>query len=207
MKAIFLDFDGVIVQSLALKADAFAKLFEEFGTEVVKKVLKHHLENGSITRYEKICYYYSEFLNKELTDDELNKIADSFSSIVLEKIIALPFVDGVIEFLEKNHKDIALYIISATPQFELDIIVKKKGISKYFKGIYGTTGSKIDIFNKIIRENRYDKKNVIYVGDCLSDYDIAKETGITFIGCVINKSPFPKETRTVSDFVGCDHVF
>ena len=210
MQAIMLDFDGVIVQSMNLKADAFAKLFEKFGTATVRKVVKHHLENGSVTRYEKIRYYYSEFLNREIADEELNKIADEFSSIVLEKIIALPFVDGVIDFLEQNCKTVDIYIVSATPQFEMNIIVKKKNISKYFKDTYGLGGAfetKIDIFNKIIEENRYDKESVVYVGDCLSDYNDAKEVGIAFVGCIKGKSPFPKGTKTISDFVRYDHVF
>ena len=54
----FFDFDGVIVDSIAIKEKAFVSLFENYGSEIQKKVAAHHLNNGGITRLDKIKYYF-----------------------------------------------------------------------------------------------------------------------------------------------------
>ncbi len=42
IKAIFFDFDGVLADSVEIKTLAFAKLFEQYGKEVVNIVVEHH---------------------------------------------------------------------------------------------------------------------------------------------------------------------
>ena len=203
MQAIMFDFDGVILESSDIKTEAFSQLFDQFGNDIVIKVVNHHIKHGGISRYKKIRHYYHEFLKKELTDDELNKVAEVFSDIVLDKVIGSPFVDGVMDYLESNYKKIDMYIISGIPQSELNVIVEKKKIGKYFKGLYGTDEfvTKTDIISRVILENNYDQKQIVYIGDSLSDYHDAKNTNIPFIGRVTH-SMFPKGTKLVSDFVG-----
>ena len=67
-KIILFDFDGVLAESANVKTEAFAKLFESFGEDIVRKVVKHHVKNGGISRYKKMQYYYSEYLNKPLSE-------------------------------------------------------------------------------------------------------------------------------------------
>ena len=205
LQAIMFDFDGVILESSDVKTEAFSKLFQQFGDDIVKKVVEHHIKDGGISRYKKIRYYYHEFLKKELTDSELNKIAKIFSDIVLDKVIDSSFVDGVIDYLESNYKKIDMYIISGMPQFELDIIVEKKKIGKYFKGLYGTNISvtKTEIIRKVIAENNYDRKQTAYIGDSLSDYHDAKNANMPFIGRVTDL-PFPEGTKLITNFMGVD---
>ena len=202
MQAILFDFDGVILESADVKTETFSKLFQQFGDKIVNKVVKHHIKNGGISRYKKIRYYYHEFLKKDLTDDELNKIADIFSGMVLDKIIVSPFVDGVIDYLESDYKKIDMYVISGIPQSELEIIVEKKKIGKYFKGLYGTDEfvTKTEIINRIISENNYDKKQTVYIGDSLSDYRDAKKANMLFIGRFTHSS-FPEGTKLITNFI------
>jgi len=137
-QAILFDFDGVLCECMDVKTEAFAELFKPFGEEIVKKVVKHHIENGGISRYHKIRLYYGEFLGSPITDDKVNEIAEKFSKLVVEKVIASDYVKGAKELLEKYYKKIDLYVVSGTPQEELDLVVNKRGMRKYFKGVYGT---------------------------------------------------------------------
>ncbi|MGB9498885.1 MAG: hypothetical protein ACKVE4_03865 [Dissulfuribacterales bacterium] len=57
-QAIFFDFDGVIFDSVNVKTDAFANMFEVYGAEVRDAVVKYHLDNGGVSRMEKFKYYY-----------------------------------------------------------------------------------------------------------------------------------------------------
>ena len=53
IKAIIFDFDGVIAESVNVKTEAFASLYEPYGKDVVNKVEQHHLANGGVSRFEK----------------------------------------------------------------------------------------------------------------------------------------------------------
>lgn len=201
-QTILFDFDGVLAESADVKTEAFAKLFAPYGDEIVKKVVKHHIENGGISRYKKIEYYYSEYLNMLLSESEINDVAKKFSDLVVEKVIEVPWVKGAKEFLEKNYKNIDFYIASGTPQEELEFIVKKRDMAKYFKGVFGTPETKDAVVNRLISENNYNRKKVLYIGDSLSDYYDSQKAGIEFLGKVTKgvRSIFPDNVPVIYDF-------
>ena len=62
-KAFIFDFDGVLVDSVNIKANAFGELFKEFGSEIQKKIIEHHLSHGVMARAEKIKYYYKNTIS------------------------------------------------------------------------------------------------------------------------------------------------
>lgn len=201
-QAILFDFDGVLAECMEVKTEAFAQMFKPYGEEIVKKVVDHHLRYGGISRYKKIEFFYREYLNKEISNDELNELAKIFSDFVVAKVIESNWVKGAKEFLEKYYKNIDMFIISGTPQEELKLIVKKRGMKKYFKGVYGSPDTKPTIVKKIITENEYNFEKLLYIGDSLSDYYDAKEVGIKFIGRIPKgmKSNFPGNIPIFSDF-------
>ena len=55
IKAIFFDFDGVILESVSIKGDVFQKLFADY-PEHLAEILNYHLENGGVSRYDKFEY-------------------------------------------------------------------------------------------------------------------------------------------------------
>lgn len=202
LQAILFDFDGVLCECMNVKTEAFIELFKSYGDDIVKKVVKHHIENGGISRYHKIRLYYGEYLGAPITEDEVNEIADKFSKLVVEKVIASDYVKGAKEFLEKYYKKIDMYVVSGAPQEELDLVVDERNMRKYFKGIYGTPTLKPVHFKRIISENNYDIEKLIYIGDSLSDMKNANEANVPFLGRITeeNKGFFPENVPTISDF-------
>ena len=81
-KLFIFDFDGVIADSVEVKDLAFRSLYQIYGKEIIEKVSKYHLANGGISRYEKIKFFHNEFLNKKISEKELNK-----HSLVLVHIV------------------------------------------------------------------------------------------------------------------------
>ena len=67
---IFWDFDGVIKESVQVKAEAYVALFSGHGIEVQQKVREHHLQHGGMSRYEKIFLYFQEYVHRHISVKE-----------------------------------------------------------------------------------------------------------------------------------------
>jgi len=123
-----------------------------------------------------------------LTKKEVNKIADDYSKKTFDKILKASFVKDIIDFLNTSYGKTDLFIVSGTPTKELKLIMDKRNISNYFKGIYGADDDKSIIINNIVNRYKYDKDKIIYVGDTLTDFEESKKAGVHFVG-IGNKLP------------------
>lgn len=181
-KALIFDFDGVLVESVKIKLDAFNRLFEHCNNDIRKKVDEYNTKCGSVSRYKKIKYCYEHFLEENLTEDELQIIAQRYTMLTIEGVIEAPCVIGAKEFLDRYHDKIDLYVITATPQKDIDIIMEKRNMKKYFKEVYGTRYSKEESIKKIVKDKSYQYNDIAYIGDSLTDLIDAKNAGVKFIG-------------------------
>jgi phosphoglycolate phosphatase-like HAD superfamily hydrolase len=180
--AVIFDFDGVLVESVNVKTEAFAALYGEYGEDVVRQVVEHHREHGGVSRYEKFRHYHSTFLGIELSEDEVEELAQRFSSLAEERVNAAPYVEGALEVLERYYPSIPLFVASGTPETELLRIVEKRGMHKFFRGVYGSPMRKADIIRRILNEHGFSAAKSIMVGDAMTDYLAAKETDVQFVG-------------------------
>lgn len=203
IKAIFFDFDGVIAESVDVKTRAFAQLFEEYGQNVVQKVVAHHLAHGGVSRFEKIRYYHENYVGKRLGDGELEMWCNRFSGLVLDAVIQAPYVAGAVELLEECYRRYSCFIISGTPQEEMELIIDRKGLSKYFVEIHGSPEKKRDIAMNILHAHILKPEEIIYIGDAMTDYEAAEAVGIPFIGRVPEDFPsqFPPGSITGKDLI------
>ena len=108
---IFFDFDGVILESVKAKTNAFIEMYRPYGNTIMNKVLQHHIENGGISRFEKFKYYEEVFLGKQCSRERIDELAKEFSLKVKDQVISSKAVEGVIEFLENYHKKLDFWII------------------------------------------------------------------------------------------------
>ena len=69
------DFDGVICDSVNIKT-AFSKMYEIYGNDIVNKVVNYH--HKIIFQFQKIEYFHKNFLNINLTINEIDELAMSF---------------------------------------------------------------------------------------------------------------------------------
>lgn len=180
IKAIVLDFDGVILESMDIKTNAFRKLFNDY-PEHLDAIVEYHIRNGGVSRFKKFSYIYNNILKLPLDENKLKELGEEFSHLVLQEMLKCPFVHGVQEFLDEYSKKVGIFIASGTPQEELHFIVKERGLSDYFKGVYGTPALKTEIIWHILNEEAIRKEEAIFVGDAISDYEDAKEVRIPFV--------------------------
>ena len=179
-KTIFWDFDGVIKDSVSVKSDAFEELFLPFGSDVAKKIRMHHEDNGGMSRYDKLPIYLNLAGEKNSTDS-ISKYEKQFSKLVMNRVINSPWVEGVLEYIKTNYKAQKFFLITATPQKEIEEILKKLEISKYFKKVIGSPTNKKDAIKIILSNENINLDDSIMIGDSCSDYEAAKENNVFFV--------------------------
>ena len=182
-KVLIFDFDGVIADSNEVKTQAFAELYESFGEEIVVKVVDHHKKNRGMSRFEKFKYYHSIFLNQDLNKATLNKLSNRFSELVFNKVVSSNEINSAGSFLEKYCSvDRVCVINSATPQSEIEEIIRARGLAKVFSSIFGSPSSKLENITKILNKYSCSKDEVVFFGDSEADLIAANSAEIYFIG-------------------------
>lgn len=201
LQAVFFDFDGVIVDSAPIKTAAFAKMFRKYGLDIERRVVDYHLAHQGISRFDKFRYAYENILNVSIDQTTLTMLGQEFSRLVLSSVIASPQIPGIMENLIELHSlQIPAYVVSGTPNEEIQYIVRMKQLNHYFAAVYGSPPQKIDILRNIIAQNNYAALNCLFLGDSLTDFEAAREASVKFLGVINDKYPctFPDNVATCS---------
>lgn len=176
---IFWDFDGVIKDSVKIKTETYMELFAEEGQVFTEKVRMHHIENAGISRFVKIPLYL-QWINKN-SEENVIKYLNIFKQMVLDNVIYSDWVLGVQEFILNNSELKSFYIVTGTPQEEIEFILDELNISDKFVGVYGSPASKIDIISDIIKSKKIELHKCIMIGDAMVDYESARINNIEFL--------------------------
>jgi HAD superfamily hydrolase (TIGR01549 family) len=181
LRAVFFDFDGVILESVTVKTNAFRALFSAY-PEHLAAIINYHLENGGVSRFEKFNVIYRDILRQPLTPEEFQSLGQRFNELVINEVLVCPFVPGAYELLERLVAELPLFVISATPPDELRQIIQRRGLEPFFEGIYGAPPGKAETIGTILDEQGWKPGEVVFIGDSLNDLAAAQTVGVPFIG-------------------------
>jgi 3-deoxy-manno-octulosonate cytidylyltransferase (CMP-KDO synthetase) len=181
IKVILWDFDGVILNSNEVRDRGFEEVLRDFPKEQVAKLLSYHRKNGGLSRYVKFRYFFEQIRGEKISSEEINKWAAKFSEIMFRKLKNkdLLFAETN-KFIEENFQKYTMYIVSGSDQKELREICKDIGIEKYFKSIHGSPTAKNKLVEKLLKDNKYEKKQCVLIGDSINDYEAASINSIYF---------------------------
>jgi len=181
-RALFFDFDGVVLDSVNVKTEAFAELFAPFGSEVERKVVEHHLYYGGMSRVRKITHYLSAWTDLEPTQELIDTYVKRFGELTYQKMREVPFIEGALAFIQAHATEYDLHVISGTPHDELDALIRHFKLDGYFKEWLGFPTLKHDHFEYLLEKYHYQRENVLYIGDAVNDFTAAMQSGLLFIG-------------------------
>lgn len=180
--AVVLDFDGVILESTEIKTEAFAALYAEHGPAIVAAVVRHHLDNLGISRFEKFAWISEHLLGRPLAAAEREALGRRFAELVRDRVLAAPFVPGAEEALTTlAARGLPLAIASGTPEDELRWIVARRGLAGLFRGVHGAPRGKPEILREVLAELALAPGELLFVGDGTTDHDAARATGVAFL--------------------------
>lgn len=200
--AIIFDFDGVLVESVDIKTQAFTELYRQHGDDVMAQVERYHLGNAGISRFVKFRHIQTEILGAAPLDDAgVADLAAQFAQRVIDKVVGAPMVAGAQAFLDR-HLGKPMFVVSGTPDEELAEIIRRREFERYFTDSWGSPGSKAEHIAELLARYRLESSRCVMIGDAMADYQGAHANRVPFLGRVARgaESPFPPGTRTFTDF-------
>lgn len=201
LRVVFLDFDGVIVESRDIKTWAFGQLFSR-PLSLRRRVLDYHERHMGLSRWVKFENIYRRFLRRPLPPSEKKRLGREFSRLVFDRVRRCPSVRGIRRLLKRGRGRVQFFVVSGTPQTELRRLVRSRGLIHFFQGVYGAPRTKTQILGHILIKTRCDPGQAVFVGDAQEDRRAARAVGVRFLGRVPRgeRSPFPSSVPTLVDF-------
>jgi HAD superfamily hydrolase (TIGR01549 family) len=183
IKNILWDFDGVILDSMKIKGDGFVELFKEYDKKDIKKLEKYHYDNGGVSRFEKIRYFFYKILQKNITEDEINNLANEFAKIIENRVFdKTNLIDDSLDFIKINYQKYNFHIVSGAEHSELNNLCRYFDLDRYFISIEGSPTKKNILVKNVLEKYKYKNDETILIGDAITDYDAAITNGIIFYG-------------------------
>ena len=183
IKNILFDFDGVILDSMPIRDYGFKEIFKDFDDDLVNKLLEYHNQNGGLSRYVKIKYFYNKLLKQEISEDKIINYADNFSKIMKIKLVDKRYlIADTLKFIKESYKKYNLHIVSGSDERELQYLCKELGIDSFFQSVNGSPTHKNILVENVLATNRYIESETILIGDSVNDYDAATENNLVFYG-------------------------
>ena len=185
MKAIVLDFDGVVV-----RGSEFGK--NKAWLDIFPADLKGHVDaarekfsGGKGSRFDIIRELgpVCGILESD-TDDWVARKAEEFGKFTFEFTIREGVLPEDFKALEGLCTTYPLYLNSATPESVLSMIADRLKVSQFFRGIYGQRNqrSKVENMERAGADSEASPSEVLFVGDQDTDVKIAETFGCHFVG-------------------------
>jgi len=183
-EVILWDFDGVIIDSNSVRELGFRQVLKEFDSEQVEQLIDFHNANGGWSRYVKFRYFYEEILKRQISESQVQELANSFSSIMVDR---LPnpelLIQETVRFIqEMNSQGKEMHIVSGSDGNELRSLCEQLELSKYFLSINGSPTPKSALVKAIIDNSNISASQYCLIGDAMNDYDAAVQNEIQFFG-------------------------
>ncbi len=194
---VFLDFDGVVVQSNDIKDRAFEKIFAQV-PEHRDELMAYHMGHNAVPRREKFRYAVHEVVRAPEGDALVDRWVSQFEHLTREEVIECPYVSGAERFLSRVSETLPLVLVSATPQVDLDLIVDRRGLRPYFSEVHGANAPKSLVMRKVLEARSMSAARTLFLGDSPEDLTAAQKAGVAFLG-IHGRTKFASEVESVAD--------
>jgi phosphoglycolate phosphatase-like HAD superfamily hydrolase len=203
LDAVIFDFDGVIVESTDIKSAAFRALFADHPDHVDAVEALHRRHEG-VNRSIKFEMIFRDILRRPLDAETAAALARRYGELVVDRVVACPAVAGVPAVLEALGRHVPLAVVSSTPHGELERIVARRDLARYFRAVRGAPPAKAAAIREIIAAFGWSARRLAMVGDTVADFEAASDNGLRFVARVAagRESPFPAGTPVIADLEG-----
>lgn len=180
--AIF-DCDGVILDSNAIKSNAFHAAVCDESPALADQFVAYHKANGGISRYVKFAWFYRELANCSAEEQavKVNAALTRYAGIVREQLLHCALTPGVMTCLQWfATRGVPCYVNSGGDQSELREVFSVRGLDRWFAGIYGSPATKQANLAQLQQQGALPLPGVFF-GDAKSDYVAARDFELDYV--------------------------
>lgn len=182
-KVILWDFDGVILDSMKVRADGFKWVLQDYPQDQVSNLILFHECNGGLSRYVKFRYFFNQIRNEPVEEDTVKNLSELFSRYMKERLTAKELlIQDSLQFLVSQFGKKDMHIVSGSDQNELRFLSKELEIVQFFQSINGSPTPKSILISELVHNYRLHPEQVLLIGDSINDLEAAKSNSIDFAG-------------------------
>ena len=173
VKKIFIDFDGVIVDSNKFKESAIKNSVYKLLGESKKNIeaVRYFNINAGISREKKLSLFFNS--------EEVSRIMKLYAkecNQFFSKATPTRGFKTFVEYIKNYHSYIKLFILSGGERDEIKLFLDKNKLLFFFEDILGSEKSK-----SIHLEEKLVSNNDIFIGDSKNDLNTSLKVGLKFI--------------------------
>lgn len=178
-KYIIWDWNGTLLDDMSYCVSCMNILLENRNMPVV-----------SMERYRSIFTFPVQDYYKELGFDfqkeSFDKVGHAFMDLYFKDLQRCDlFLDVKSTLLKFKTLGVQQFVLSAMEQTALERAIEDKGISEYFKAIYGIdnhlAAGKMDRAKLMIKKNNIDISQAVIIGDTVHDKEVADKLGCDIV--------------------------
>ena len=192
MRAVFFDFDGVVMDSMHLKLESYCYAFEGEGFDP-DEVNRIQTREAGISRHRLLGIIYRELKGEELPAALFERALARFNRHDDESRGRMEFVPGTEGFLQKAAARYYTAVVTGTPQEVIKRTVDHFGLGPYFDEVRGSPKVKTEHLSELMRGCALGPEQCLYIGDAVKDQEAADACGMPFVGLDRGDAPFAAE--------------
>ncbi|MBT3400603.1 MAG: HAD family hydrolase [Rhodospirillaceae bacterium] len=176
-KTVFLfDFDGTLMQSNAIKREAFFTAISDHPEAI--DTLRHILDGPNPGDR----YAVFRELERRLPDIDATERTRAYGDISERAILEAEEVTGASALLETLHdRGAAAVINSATPEAPLREVVAQLRFARWVNSVHGGPAAKAENARQALSKLGQDPHDAVVIGDGENDHACARELNCAFI--------------------------
>lgn len=174
MKILFLDFDGVVINSAKNCHRALCKLFENRGLKPLT------FDEWIINTQGNIFAFFSAYFNKEYSELEKEQLLLEYRSCLSEIQNKDPskIFDFAFEAVSKLSSNFKIIVISASPKEYVLKNLREFELESFFFGVHGEVLNKAEFILDFLKKENISKEGCLIIGDMQTDILAGQKAGI-----------------------------
>lgn len=179
-QTLVFDSDGVILNSNAVKTEAFYRATLPWGADAAQALVDYHVSRGGISRYVKFEHFLREIVHEPVTEDVMQHLLQTFTEEAIRGLVQSELAPGL-EALRKAMPHTHWMVVTGGDQAELCEVYRQKNIAGWFDaGLFGSPDSKDVIIERELNNGNL-KTPAIFFGDSRYDHQASTRAGLDFV--------------------------
>ncbi len=191
IKNVIFDWSGVLDDNLMTQYCASMEVLKSCGVKRIS--LKEYREEFDLP-YMVFYRKYSPGITKKHQDEVFKK---AFPKCPKSKLY--PGMKALLKRCESSDKKI--YLVTSDHKVYLDNLLKKYGISRMFADIKYSVHNKYSCINNIIKKEKLNKTQTIFIGDTLNEVAVSKKLSIKSAGVTWGICSYRKLRQAKPDYI------